>query len=726
MATASALTPVAARARWWWIPYLYLLRIQIVIGIVLLFGPPVALSSPLLRGLFDLHHDSAKRTVISVTFVTLAALSASWTLLATTWAALYNAPDRFGTSRIKFITFPITWPERESFAIFALPTVGASLCYSRRASHTPIWWLGLGVIFGVVAAIVVLYLARWSADLLQEAARATRRRDEQNVATRAVRRMLELMDRDHLRDGYIDRATGDLAPGHALAVTVFALTSGLYLAIGIGKWVRLGYESNVSTLACVLLLLMMVCWFGAGLTFLLDQSRIPLLAVVAVAAFVVGMLPVPGSDHVYRTSYARTRDQSPFAHDVLNLGSRTPIVIAATGGGIQAAAWTARVLTGIDEALPADLKDAYTHSIRLLSTVSGGGVGAMYFSERYGPEGFNRRDSLDNVVGLAEVSILDDVAWGTAYPDAVATFFPPIRAVFGDRGQALETALTRKVELGRLLSDWRTQVWSDVRPANIFNATLVDSGERLLLGTSRLGWREERGLRNFECVYTDREIQVVTAVRLAASFTYVSPAARIDVPGKDHGGCEDVPERSGDKRGVPKPYHVVDGGYYDDYGMTTLSEWLDEGLVGVGGARTFPRVLVIQIRSDPGIDRDQLDRWHGPLYQMWAPAETLLNVRATAQISHNDEEFERLQQFWRERHVEIDNVIFRFCGDHPPLSWHLTGSDKEKIESQWITHRDGESPELKAVRAFLRGQPLPIEPDANPYQVPLTACPPNP
>ena len=114
-------------------------------------------------------------------------------------------------------------------------------------------------------------------------------------------------------------------------------------------------------------------------------------------------------------------------------------------------------------------------------------------------------------------------------------------------GPCTASQTTRAPSYAALNPDWRTQVWSDLRPANIFNATLVDTGERVLLGTSRLGWREERGLRNFEEVYKNRDVQVVTAARLAASFAYISPAAR--------------PHDSGDA------YHIVDGGYYDDYGM---------------------------------------------------------------------------------------------------------------------------------------------------------------
>jgi hypothetical protein len=233
---------------------------------------------------------------------------------------------------------------------------------------------------------------------------------------------------------------------------------------------------------------------------------------------------------------------------------------------------------------------------------------------------------------------------------------------------------------------------------------MVDTGERLLIGTTRLGWIEnERGLHNFEDVYKTRDLNVVTAARLAASFTYVSPATRTSEN--------------------ERPYHVVDGGYYDDYGMVTLTEWLNEALDGTGGHDSFPRVLVIQIRSDPGDHDDQPDAWHGPLYQLWAPAETLLNVRTTGQSSHNDEEFERLQQLWADRQVQVFNVVFKFCGEHPPLSWHLTGLEKAAIQQNWAAYVTDPA-ELGAIAAFLRGQSPSLPDPQHPLDVPLRTCPP--
>jgi len=62
---------------------------------------------------------------------------------------------------------------------------------------------------------------------------------------------------------------------------------------------------------------------------------------------------------------------------------RPVVVIAAGGGGIQSAAWTTSVLDQLGKRLKADSGGAYDlpHSIRLISGVSGGSVGGMFYAE---------------------------------------------------------------------------------------------------------------------------------------------------------------------------------------------------------------------------------------------------------------------------------------------------------------------------------------------------------
>jgi hypothetical protein len=698
------LTSTPPRRAFWWVPYIHLLRVQLLTAAALVLGPLFASSSPLLNGLFDLDYGSEWMSGISMAVVSLAAFATAWTLLASSVTTIINAPMRFGSEPITVVRFPIRWPEREVFALTALIPISIAIRHSWQASGVSPWPLVAGAFVGLAAAVGGLLVANRVAARLQRDLYDSRvRRPE----VRLLRWVVAQAAAPNVRDGFIDADTGELRPGHMLAWVVFVASLIMYAVIGVVRALWIGYQTPLSTLACALLLILMLCWFFAGLAFFFDRYRAPVLAIAAALLVLIGGLRVPGDDHTYHT-WQHAAGFSPYPHQVLKAGPSTPIVVAATGGGIQAAAWTARVLTGIDQALPETVRDRFSRSVRVISSVSGGGVGAMYFVENYRDGGFDHARAND-VVAKAEASSLDDVAWGAVYPDLIGNLFPPVRLWLGDRGDALERAWTRDARdagtngVGALLAHWREQVWSADRPANIFNATLVDTGERLLMGTSRVGWREEEGLHNYEDLYPDRDLQVVTAARLAASFTYVSPAARPDHRGED--------------------YHVVDGGYYDDYGTTTLTEWLDEGLEGVGLPRnggTIDRVLVVQIRSSPPESHNKPSPGRGYFYQAWAPVATMLNVRSTGQLSHNDEEFARLQRLWADRGVEIDNVVFSFCGEHPPLSWHLTGGDKREIEGEWQKQVAG--PGVEAVRAFLDGQPIRGTNPEKPYDAAMIPC----
>src|SRR5439155_13797592 len=105
----------------------------------------------------------------------------------------------------------------------------------------------------------------------------------------------------------------------------------------------------------------------------------------------------------------------------------------------------------------------------------------------------------------------------------------------------------------------------------VFNATFVETGERLLLSTTDFksprapgdttttGWQVFG--RSDHQKEISRDVSVVTAARLSATFPFVTPAARI-FQGNVFGNA----------------HHVVDGGYYDNYGVATLIEWLDQAM----------------------------------------------------------------------------------------------------------------------------------------------------
>jgi hypothetical protein len=247
-------------------------------------------------------------------------------------------------------------------------------------------------------------------------------------------------------------------------------------------------------------------------------------------------------------------------------------------------------------------------------------------------------------------------------------------------------------------------------PAVIMNATIAETGERLLLATTRLVNKADGRARvdatELHTINHERfDVGVVTAARLSASFPYVTPAARADEQG-------------------PLP-HIVDGGYYDNYGMATMVEWLDEALAGARGE--VESVLVIQIHGAP-VDSDDSDKQRarnrvkrhsrsksadassqierqrakgrGWFYQAFAPLQTLLTVRTAGQVAHNDIELELLQQKWAGKGVPIHTVTFEFHNSDAPLSWHLTQTEVREIRRVWLKDME---PCRQLVRQFLCG-----------------------
>ena len=242
-----------------------------------------------------------------------------------------------------------------------------------------------------------------------------------------------------------------------------------------------------------------------------------------------------------------------------------------------------------------------------------------------------------------------------------------------------------------MFSGWREDARQGRRPGVIFNATIADTGQRLLFTTSSLSPNKYGG-RNFAEVYEGKDVSVVTAARLSATFPYVMPAARADLGGP-----------------AEPQFHVVDGGYYDNYGVSSLAEWLGEALSQAGGQ--VKRVLILQIRYSPvgkedtptnGHKEVKLKNARGWFYQAYAPIATLLHVRNAGQYSHNEVELGLLSQVLSGKCVAVESAAFEFPDADAPLSWHLTEAQKRKIESRWSDAKNGE--EWKKVKDFLSAQ----------------------
>lgn len=492
--------------------------------------------------------------------------------------------------------------------------------------------------------------------------------------------------------GYIDPATGLVYRSHVIATVLSSMAVSAYGAFGwirfraIRKNVPLSTEeaergSSVPTLAWVVLLILLACWILSGLAFWMDARRIPLLIPLGLLLGLCAYF-FPRSDHVFPVREGSVNGPTP--REIL-ANEESIIVVAASGGGIQAAAWTATITEELTKAIP-----GFAQHVRLLSGVSGGSVGLMYFASAYDNGDIDPKDLEQRVPGgenplfrLASAPSLDYAAWGFAFPDFFRSWLPVLFPQHIDRRWALVRAWTRyrgMESLGHVyLSDWARDTGQGIRPAVSFNATIAETGARYLFSTFRLE-KPLFGRKEISSYPGNRDLKVANAVSLSAAFPYVSPASRPELDGCPGGGpCG----------------HVVDGGYYDNYGIATAVDFLTEGLPSAEGKKVF----LLHIEAGEFGEKSVQKRQRGWFFQLLAPPKGLLGVWDTGMRSRNIVEIGLLKEVIEKRGGKFVSLRVDFPKPETPTSWYLTRGDKQAIRDGW---RDRGPATIAAVKAFLR------------------------
>jgi hypothetical protein len=501
---------------------------------------------------------------------------------------------------------------------------------------------------------------------------------------------------------------------HIGAVIGFLVTGALYLGLRRFSMIAIGY---------VLLLLVVLTWGLTALSFFLDFYRVPLL--IPLGFWLLFATFHPNTDHYYpilssdRGPHRETNSPLTPAEVLERAVERDEpiILVAAAGGGIQSAAWTAQVLTGIEEhCLKEQAKTRFSQAVKLLSGVSGGSVGSMFFAASY-QNGAIPAQILPAVRHAAFGSSLSEAAKGLAYGDllrALAPFW--VRDVFRDRGEALERAwmmnagclhqhhlesakniLSENLDRATL-NGWQEDVRNGIRPAVIFNATSVETGQRLAFATApynpepilpdgQLNPSPPIGLIDFSTRYDRADVHVSTAARLSATFTYVSPAARPLLANSLKRKSRQGPNHQVDLKSDDwQRLHLVDGGYNENSGLGGLVTWLQNGLeelVKKESKRLPKEILILTIGAFPATKNPRVANQRGAIFQFEAPFLTLEGMQGKGHTAAAWREFELLQEVWAGRDVKLTPIDFTFSGSEPPLSWHLRDCDKMNITNGW-------------------------------------------
>jgi predicted acylesterase/phospholipase RssA len=675
-----------------YVRYLWPLRVPVFVASAVSGLPWFALSgsvSSYLSGLFDPVTDSA------LVLITALALFNAWTVVIIAGLILEYGHARLDLPPTRAKMFPLhrTWWVA-STVVVAGPVVWQTVAYAGRlTAGRRLPMIGF-VLLGAMVAIALFYAALWIAG------RFNASRPKEGPIRRSYVRLLQVVARSpFLAAGFLETKDGRpaLAPGHGLAFGLACGSIFLYVATG---FLSRNIQRPVlgSALAYILLLVLALTWIAGFAAFLFDRVRVPLMLLFGAWLVIVSNVldPLFSTDHIYRTVRLRS-DAPPLAEtaDLLE-GTATPIVVATSGGGIQAAAWTARVVSALHEI------DGFQQHLRLISAVSGGSVGAINLlaswpdcgpvTESPIPEPPERSDPN----AASQESSLHAVGWGLVFKDLPRTVVPFFSSPYVDRGSVLEDAWKRESRLQRnypdpapFLASWRRNVAEHRCPAVVFNAMVAETGEPMLFSTTAL----PASLKAFSFYehYPGRDVPITTAVRLSAAFPYVSPAARAD---------EDDAARHYS--------HVVDGGYFDNYGVGTLAAMTDAALRSsrrpTAGVR---HLLIIEICDDAHCSGEEPPssptigggRTSWP-YQLLAPLSALVAMRSAAQRVTNRTTLRLLTDDWRTRSTCIETIHVPFGDRTVPMSWHMTALQKEAIDDAW---KDAAKNVTAAVSAYLTG-----------------------
>jgi len=654
-----------------WIEYAYLMRFQILAGLVLFVGLPLGyyVIPSLFIGLFD------GRGFWSFLFIVWAAFQLAWTIMVACRLVLVYAPDRFVRAKTSAVQ-PVGTRAVTAFGLLALPVVVVLFVGTQNpgtAYKTMAALLGLAVAVCVLALTASLHFAiedeggRSAESVFPSFGFLKRNTNPKSRFWKLVESCLKHLPSD-LTAGIMDR--GRLRSGHEMAMVALAVFAALYVALG---WFFRPSQSTPeyqpAALFFLLFILTAFTWLFSGVAFFLDRIRLPVLTTLLVVSLLTGFV---GTDHEFVVVDKTTGNASSLSpSDVIHSwesgprrkNSKTITIVATAGGGIRAAAWTADVMTRLQEHCGGNLSS----SLLLVSSVSGGSVGSMFvvgpYSSMTGDYPTSDAD-LNPIRFNAARSSLSAVGWGLAYPDLVraAPLFGSLVPQTLDRGWSLEnawaTAWRNASQDQPFMGVWRDDVRAGTRPAVIFNATVSESGERFLIASTRA---PSDGTVQLFDLFPGSDIRVATAARLSASFPYVSPLARSSIG----------PTASA--------YHVGDGGYYDNSGLLSAVEWLRGAADAVHGYQ----VLLILIDAKPETPKTG-STWSWQK-QIIGPIETLLHVRTSSQELRDSIELQMaLDYLAAQKNIHPIHASFLFSSTAPsPLSWHLTKHQLDEIDESW-------------------------------------------
>ena len=367
-------------------------------------------------------------------------------------------------------------------------------------------------------------------------------------------------------------------------------------------------------------------------------------------------------------------------------GDTAPVyIVAAEGGGIRAAYWTAAVLQALDHT------EGFRNHVFAISGVSGGSVGAAMWAASVrdamcgGASGTRRPQATD----MLAADLVSPALAGLFFYDFAQRFIPiPVDRL--DRSQGLEEGMERAAYRlpGRPLERSISEFYLGCAhlPELLLNSTVVETGQRAVL--SRLGSSEFANA--FPWAATGETLSLSRQAlsqftHHSARFPVISPAGSIRAlpPGEP-----DLWDWLVQRWWPPVRLRLADGGYFDNSGVQTALDVLE--VIGPAAERSKRTVKLIVITSDPQVAAQcgtaagdatcptpqKPDPWHAPSVLHWLH-ETVPIVEALYLVRDSRLHITAAQAIRRfDQHVIMLPLP---TGVKAPLGWALSEQVREDI-----------------------------------------------
>lgn len=497
--------------------------------------------------------------------------------------------------------------------------------------------------------------------------------------------------------------------------TIWAVSVLGVLLLGIGRMIDLFVKDPWPRIPVVILAAPALT-YGTAHMLLID--RLPALQPDKLADPTQKAAPAAIADDWYAAALARLED----------IPTDGPVIlVAASGGGSRAATFGTLVLETLSQ--PKDSLFAYANAtttvpatynhpiadyVWLLSSVSGGSVAvAHHVASHYGSGGRGRigapgrmingypsafapkgglNASRELTASLLETHELDDVLADFNAPALRGMLSP-----FSSRG-------------GTLAAFWNTQYgWEESfraasarsRPLVVFNATLADSGRRLLIGEPPIpqqllsSWEESHPADiptkaisrvtpiSLDAISRAQHPTVGTAVRMSASFPWGMDMASV--------ASVDGPEQPGREALTQRDLVVGDGGMVDNTGTASIMDIL-RGIQAESVRNPHASEIMHEL-EERGVLVIEIDSGAKPVPARGALAKALEPLLGPADaLSHADYTRERMAVLLRRKSlgqmVERSTwAAFAYCPkdaqDIITTAWALGPQEKTTLMQQF-------------------------------------------